>query len=69
MTLTKEISDKELMAKGAEILFKELGSVDAIRFLSMPRPARKESVERHREWQRSLDKKSFYDQTFNNDRA
>ncbi len=69
MTLTKEISDKELMVKGAEILFKELGSVDAIRFLSMPRPAREESVARHREWQRSLDKKSFYDQTFNNDRA
>ena len=66
MTLTKEISDKELMVKGADILFKELGSVDAIRFLSMPRPAREESLERHKKWQRSLDKKYFYDQVFNN---
>lgn len=64
MIHTKEIPDRELIAKGTEILFKELGYVDTIRFLSMPRAQREESVARHRKWQTSLDKKVFFDGVF-----
>ncbi len=64
MTMTKNISDKELMEKGAKILFKELGYTDAIRFLSIPRDIREESVKRHRKWQKGLDKELFFDQVF-----
>lgn len=64
MTHTKEISDRELMTKGAEILFKELGYVDTIRFLTMPKDQREESVQRHRNWQNSLDQKKFLDEAF-----
>ena len=66
MTLTKNISDKELIKKGTEILFKELGHVNATRFLAMPREERLESVERHRKWQEELDAVSFYNEVFNN---
>ncbi|WP_291322552.1 hypothetical protein [Desulfonatronospira sp.] len=67
MTLTKEIPDRELIIKGTEVLYKELGYVDTIRFLSMPRDQRVESVERHRKWQESLDMKAFYDEAFKRD--
>lgn len=64
MTLTKNMSDKELIKKGTEILFKELGQVNATRFLAMSREERLESVERHRKWQEGLDKESFFDEIF-----
>ena len=64
MTMTKNINDKELMEKGAKVLFKELGYTDAIRFLSIPRDIREESVKRHRKWQKGLDKEMFFDQVF-----
>lgn len=64
MTMTKNINDKELMEKGTKALFKELGYTDAIRFLSIPRDIREESVKRHRKWQKGLDKELFFDQVF-----
>lgn len=64
MTLTKDIPEKELLEKGTEILFRELGYVNAIRFLSIPKEEREESVERHRKWQESLDKDSFLNEVF-----
>jgi hypothetical protein len=64
MTIIKNINDKELMEKGAKILFKELGYTDAIRFLSIPRDIREESVKRHRKWQKGVDKDVFFDQAF-----
>ncbi|WP_198145994.1 hypothetical protein [Desulfonatronovibrio magnus] len=54
MTVTREMPDRELITKGTEILFKELGYVDTVRFLSMPRGQRDESVDRHRKWQKCL---------------
>lgn len=68
MTITREMPDKELITKGTEVLFKELGYVDTVRFLSMPRAKREESVERHRKWQKSLDMKSLYDEAFKSDK-
>lgn len=64
MTMIKNINDKELMEKGARILFKELGYTDAIRFLSIPRDIREESVQRHQKWQKGLNKDTFFDQVF-----
>ena len=64
MKLTKTVPDNDLMKKGIEILFRELGNVDAIRFLSIPRKKRVESVKRHRDWQRTLDKDAFFDEIF-----
>ncbi len=69
MTVTREMPDRELITKGTEILFKELGYVDTVRFLSMPRGQREESVDRHRKWQKCLDMKSFYDEAFESDKA
>ena len=64
MKLTKTVSDNELLKKGTEILFRELGKVEAIRFLTMPREKRVESVKRHRKWQQTLDKDTFFDEIF-----
>ena len=64
MKVTKTVPDNDLMKKGVEILFRELGNVDAIRFLSIPREKRVESVKRHRDWQQTLDKDTFFDEIF-----
>ena len=64
MKLTKTVPDNDLLKKGIEILFRELGNVDAIRFLSIPREKRVESVKRHRKWQQTLDKDAFFDEIF-----
>ncbi|MFZ4526588.1 MAG: hypothetical protein ACOYOE_13930 [Chlorobium sp.] len=64
MSLTKMMPDKEVIKKVTEILFKELGYTDAIRFLSLPKEQKMESVERHRNWQNTLDKDKFYDDIF-----
>jgi hypothetical protein len=64
MKATKTVPDNDLMKKGVEILFRELGNVDAIRFLSIPREKRVESVKRHRDWQQTLDKDAFFDGIF-----
>jgi len=64
MKMTKPIPESDLLRKGVEILFRELGKYDAIRFLAMPREKRLESVERHRTWQDTLNKNAFFDDVF-----
>ena len=64
MKLTKTVPDNDLLIKGIDILFQELGKVDAIRFLSMSRDKRVESVKRHRDWQKGLDKDLFFMEIF-----
>jgi len=57
--------DEELMVKKAiKALIMELGPIEANRFINMPREKRIESVKRHREWQKHLDKDRFFDQIF-----
>jgi len=63
MKLTKIVPDNDLVKKGIEILFRELGNVDAIRFLTIPREKRVESVKRHRDWQQTLDEDRFWVRT------
>jgi len=62
--MLKDMNDKDLMEKGLKVLFRELGSTDAIRFLSMPRGLREEGVQRHRKWQKALDKEVFFAEVF-----
>ena len=57
--------DKEILIKKAtEVLIRELGPVEAVRFTNLPKKKKLESVMRHREWQKSLDKDSFFDEVF-----
>ena len=66
MKLAKIVPDNDLVKKGIEILFRELGNVDTIRFLSIPRGKRVESVKQHRDWQQTLDEDTFFDEVFDN---
>jgi len=57
--------DEELMVKKAiKALIGELGPVEASRFINMPRKKRTNSVKRHREWQKHLDKDKFLKEVF-----
>jgi len=64
MTLTKSVPENVLLKRGTEILFRELGSFDAIRFLTISRKKRIESVKRHGKWQQTLDKDAFFEEIF-----
>ncbi len=50
--------------RGVEALVKALGPVEAVRFLSLPRQRLLDYVQWHRQWQTSLDQKSFFDAVF-----
>lgn len=62
---TAKYMDEEIVIKrGVRVLIKELGPVEALRFMNLPKKKRLESVRRHREWQKLLDKDRFFDQAF-----
>jgi hypothetical protein len=56
--------EEKLIAKAVNVLVKELGPVDASRFLSLPKKKRMESVKRHRQWQAQLRQPEFFDRVF-----
>lgn len=62
--MLKQTDETILLEKGTKVLFKELGYVNALRFLSIPRDVREESVQRHRKWQEGLHKDAFLDDVF-----
>jgi len=64
MKIAKYMDEETVIKKGMEALIKELGPVEAIRFINIPRKKRMESVKRHREWQKLIDKKKFFDEIF-----
>lgn len=64
MKSKKYMDEKTVIEKATKVLIKELGPVEAIRFINIPRKKRVESVKRHREWQKLLDKDPFFDQIF-----
>ncbi len=64
MRTVKYMDEDVLLKKAIKLLVKELGPVEAIRFINIPRKKRMESVRRHREWQRQLDKGKFYGEVF-----
>ncbi len=64
MRTIKYMDEDIVIKKGMEALIKELGPVEAIRFITMPKRKRVESIRRHREWQKLLDKEKFFDEVF-----
>jgi hypothetical protein len=64
MKTLKYMNEEEILKKGINILMKELGPVETIRFLNIPRNKRVESVKRHRDWQKTLNKDEFLNDIF-----
>ena len=64
MKALKYMDEEVVIKKGVDILVRELGPVEAMRFLCLPKHKRVESVKRHREWQKCLDKGNFFDEVF-----
>ena len=60
----KYMDEEILIKKATGVLIKELGPVEAIRFINMPKKKRLESVKRHREWQKLLNKDQFFNEVF-----
>jgi hypothetical protein len=58
------MDENMLIKKSIEILINNLGPIETIRFLNLPRKKRIESVKRHREWQKMLDKEKFFKEIF-----
>ncbi|MGB5686824.1 MAG: hypothetical protein WBM35_13495 [Candidatus Electrothrix sp.] len=58
------LAEEELIRKAAEILIEKLGEMEAIRFFSLPKNKRMESVARHRSWQDNLNKDDFFAEAF-----
>jgi len=58
------MNEEIMVKKGIKALIGELGPVEANRFINMPRRKRLESVKRHREWQKYLDKDKFFNKVF-----
>ena len=64
MKVAAFLAEEELIRKAAEILIEKLGEVEAIRFFSLPKKKRAESVARHRNWQDNLNKDDFFAEAF-----
>lgn len=58
------IPEDQLISRAIDALIERLGPVEASRFLALPRQKRLDSVERHRQWQASLQKNEFFDTVF-----
>jgi hypothetical protein len=56
--------EEQLITKAVDVLMKELGPVEASRFLALPKKKRIESVKRHRQWQAQLQGEKFFDRIF-----
>ena len=64
MSRVKYMDEEVVIRKAMEALIKELGPVEAIRFINLPKRKRLESVKRHREWQKTLNKDGFFTEIF-----
>ena len=65
MKTVRYLDEEIVIKKGVEVLIKELGPVEAIRFINLPKRKRLESMRRHREWQKLLNKDRFFKEVFN----
>ncbi len=64
MKTAKYMDEEVVIKKAMGVLIKELGPVEAIRFITITKRKRTESVKRHREWQKLLSKDTFLDEVF-----
>ena len=58
------LKEDEMIRRAVEALLRDLGPVEATRFLTLPQRRKVDSVTRHRLWQEGLDRDRFYDQVF-----
>lgn len=58
------MDEDTVVKKGVEVLIKELGPVDTVRFINLSKEKRFESIKRHRLWQNSLNKEAFLNDLF-----
>ena len=64
MRSVKYMDEEAVIEKAVKVLMKELGPVETIRFINLPKRKRLESVKRHREWQKTLNKDGFFTEIF-----
>jgi len=64
MRIEKYMEEESVIKKGVQVLIKELGPVEALRFVILPKKKMMDGVRRHREWQKLLDKDRFFDEVF-----
>ncbi len=64
MKNTKYLSEEVVIQRAVDALMKALGPVEAFRFINMPKRKRLESVKRHRDWQKKLDRETFFNEVF-----
>ena len=64
MKYAKYIDEDTLIEESIKALMEKIGPVETIRFMNIPRKKRIESVKRHREWQKLLDKDKFFKEIF-----
>ena len=64
MKAMKYMDEEKMIKKAVKALIGEIGPVEASRFINIPRKKRMESVRRHREWQKHLDKDTFFKEVF-----
>ena len=58
------LREDEMIRRAIEALLRDLGPVEATRFLTLPQRRKVDSVTRHRLWQEGLDRDRFFDQVF-----
>ncbi len=58
------MNEEQLIEKAVQLLVRELGSVEASRFLVIPQHKLNYSLKRYHVWQDGLDKETFFDQVF-----
>jgi hypothetical protein len=64
MKIEKYLEEEVLVRKAINVLLQELGPTETARFINLPRLKRLESVKRHRQWQKGLDKDKFLSEIF-----
>ena len=61
MKMIKGMEQREVIERGVDALYKELGPAEARRFIALTHSRHHEgSVARHRRWQASLNKEDFF---------
>ena len=64
MKAVKYMDEEIVIKKGVDLLIKGLGPIEAIRFMSLSKERKIDSVKRHRTWQKQLDKDRFFNEVF-----
>jgi hypothetical protein len=63
------LQEDEMVRRAIDALLRDLGPVEATRFLTLPQRRRIDLVARHRLWQEGLDRERFFAQVFGTDAA